>query len=139
MGLVYADIAISNSFDITAAKKGLIAESDIKQFNVRALVDSGAVMLTITDAVARQLDLEVEDSITIELADGTRSKRDLVGPVTIRFKNRMTSCSALVIPGASEVLLGAIPMEAMDVIIDPLAEQLIVHPDRPYIAQLKIK
>jgi len=139
MGLVYADITLSNSFDITAAKKGLIAASDVKKFEVRALVDSGAITLTITDAIARQLDLEVEDSINVELADGTHSKRDLVGPVTIRFKNRMTSCSALVLPGASEVLLGAIPLEAMDVIIDPLAEQLIVHPDRPYFAQMKVK
>ena len=139
MGLVYADITLSNSFDITAAKKGLIAEKDVKKFEVRALVDSGAITLTITDAIARQLDLEVEDSINVELADGTHSKRDLVGPVTIRFKNRMTSCSALVLPGASEVLLGAIPLEAMDVIIDPLAEQLIVHPDRPYFAQMKVK
>ena len=139
MGLVYADVTLANSFDMTAAKKGLIAEKDVKKFEVRALVDSGAITLTITDAIARQLDLEVEDSVNVELADGTHSKRDLVGPVTIRFKNRMTSCSALVLPGASEVLLGAIPLEAMDVIIDPLAEQLIVHPDRPYFAQMKVK
>ena len=139
MGLVYADITLSNSFDITAAKRGLIAKADIKKLEVKALVDSGAITLTINDAIANQLDLEVEESITIELADGTHSKRDLVGPVTIRFKNRMISCSALVLPGANEVLLGAIPMEAMDVIVDPLAQQLIVHPDRPYFAQMKVK
>jgi clan AA aspartic protease len=139
MGLVYADITLWNSFDITAAKRGLIAEGDVKRFEVKALVDSGAIMLTINDVIASQLDLEVEDRLNVELADGTRSQRDLVGPVTVRFQNRMATCSALVLPGASEVLLGAIPMEAMDVIIDPLAEQLIVHPDRPYRAQLKIK
>jgi len=139
MGLVYADITLLNSFDITAAKKGLIAEGDVKKLEVRALVDSGAITLTINDAIARQLDLEIEDSINVELADGTHSKRDLVGPVRIHFKNRMISCSALVLPGANEVLLGAIPMEAMDVIIDPLAQQLMVHPERPYFAQMKVK
>jgi hypothetical protein len=51
----------------------------------------------------------------------------------------MACCSALVFPGIDEVLLGAIPLEAMDVIIDPLAQQLIVHPDRPYFAQMKVK
>ena len=139
MGLVYADITLLNSFDVTASKKGLIAKEDVKKLEVKALVDSGAITLTINDAIASQLDLEIEDSINIELADGTHSKRNLAGPVTIRFKNRMISCSALVLPGASEVLLGAIPMEAMDVIIDPFAQQLVVHPDRPYYAQMKVK
>ena len=139
MGLVYADITLLNSFDVTAAKKGLIAEKDIKKIDIKAMVDSGAITLTISDAIATQLDLEVEDRVDVELADGSHSQRELVGPVTIRFKNRTTSCSALVFPGINEVLLGAIPLEAMDVIIDPLAEQLIVHPDRPHLAQMKVK
>jgi clan AA aspartic protease len=139
MGLVYADITLVNSFDITAAKKGLIAEGDIKKLEVRAMVDSGASMLTISDVIADQLDLDVVDNLEVELADGSHSKRQLVGPVTVRFKNRITNCSALVFPGINEVLLGAIPMEGMDVIIDPLAEQLMVHPDRPHRALLKVK
>jgi len=139
MGLVYADITLQNSFDITAAKKGLIAKEEIKQLNVKAMVDSGAITLTISDAIADQLDLDVVDNVDVELADGSHSKRKLVGPVTIRFKNRTAICSALVFPGVTEVLLGAIPLEAMDVIIDPLAQQLVVHPDRPYYAQMKVK
>ena len=139
MGLVYADITLLNSFDVTAAKKGLIAEEDVKKLEVKALVDSGAITLTISDAIAGQLDLDLVDSVDVELADGSHSKRQLVGPVTIRFKNRTAICSALVFPGDNEVLLGAIPLEAMDVIIDPLAEQLVVHPDRPYLAQMKVK
>ena len=139
MGLVYAEITLENSVDAVLAERGKLSNKDIKKIEVRALVDSGAAMLTINDTLAKQLDLGVLDSATIELADGTHSKRELAGPVTIRFKNRMACCSALVLPGANEVLLGAIPLEAMDVIIDPLAEQLIVHPDRPHIAQIKIK
>jgi hypothetical protein len=45
----------------------------------------------------------------------------------------------MVLPGNSEVLLGAIPMEDMDVIIDPLMQQLIVHPERPYIPKMPLK
>ena len=139
MGLTYADITLVNSYDETAFKKGLVTEKDIKKMDVKALVDSGAYMLTINDTIAAQLDLEIEDSVEVELADGTHSKRNLVGPVTVRFKNRRATCSAIVLPGASEVLLGAIPLEAMDVIIDPLLQRLDVHPDRPYLAQVKIK
>jgi clan AA aspartic protease len=139
MGLVYADITLENSVDAALAKQGKIANEDIKKIAVKALVDSGASLLTISDKVAQQLGLEIEDRLRVELADGSRSTRDLVGPVTIRFQNRITSCSALVFPGIDEVLLGAIPMQGMDVVIDPFAEQLMVHPDRPHRALLKVK
>jgi len=139
MGLVYADITLQNAFDVTAAHKGIIANEAVKTLSVKALVDSGAITLTINDEIAKQLDLEVKDQVDVELADGTRGKNDLVGPVDIRFQNRITSCLALVLPGATEVLLGAIPMEGMDVIIDPKFEQLTVHPDRPFCAGMKVK
>jgi clan AA aspartic protease len=128
-----------NSYDETAFKKGLIAEKDVKKMTVSALVDSGANLLIINQAIADQLDLTVHDSTRVELADGTVSRRNLVGPIMIRFSNRTAICSALVFPDASEVLLGAIPMEALDVIIDPCSQQLLVHPDRPDCAGFKAK
>jgi clan AA aspartic protease len=139
MGLVYADITLQNAFDVVAAGKGIIASEAIKTLSVKALVDTGAITLTINDEIAKQLDLEVKDQVDVELADGTRGKNALVGPVDIRFDNRITSCLALVLPGATEVLLGAIPMEGMDVIIDPKLERLTVHPDRPFCAGMKVK
>ena len=139
MGLIYADITLQNSVDIEMFRRGLQPEGKVRQMNVKALVDTGALTLTINDKIAKQLDLAVQDRVVIELADGTRDKADLVGPVTIRFDNRITSCSALVLPDATEVLLGAIPMEGMDVVIDPRLEQLTVHPDRPFTALMKVK
>jgi hypothetical protein len=59
--------------------------------------------------------------------------------VELRFKNRRSYCSAMVLPGNSEVLLGVIPLEDMDVLIDPLRQELIVNPDHPYFAQMKLK
>ena len=54
------------------------------------------------------------------LADGSYRKCGLAGPVDVRFANRSASCRALVLPGADEVLFGVIPLEEMDVIIDPI-------------------
>ena len=73
------------------------------------------------------------------LANDSFRKCDIVGPVDSRFVNRTATVRALVLPGADEVLLGVIPLEEMDVIIDPLAQQLVVHPDRPLRAQWKVK
>jgi len=64
---------------------------------------------------------------------------DVVDNVEVRFRNRATTCRAMVLHGNSEPLLGAIPLEDMDVIIHPLLQELIVNPDHPYFAQMKLK
>ena len=139
MGHVYADITLLNSFEVTAAKRGLMPEGDVKQLTVRAMVDSGAMTLTINEAIAKQLGLEVQKRQEVVLADGSFRRCDYSGPVYIHFENRIACCLALVLPGADEVLLGVIPLEEMDVIIDPIDQKLKVHPDRPHMAQMKVK
>lgn len=64
---------------------------------------------------------------------------DVVAPVELRFKNRRFNGNAIVLPGDSEPLLGAIPLEDMDVLIHPIRQELIVNPDHPYFAQMKLK
>jgi len=139
MGHVYAEITLLNPFDVIAAKRGYIAEKDVKQLSVNAMVDSGAMTLTINEEIAEQLGLEVRKRQEVVLANGTFCKCDYVGPVDIHFENRFACCHALVLPGADEVLLGVIPLEEMDVIIDPIDQKLKVHPDRPLMAQMKVK
>ena len=139
MGHVYVDITLFNSFEVRAAQKGLIAEGDVKKLAVNALVDSGAMTLTINDEIAEQLDLKVQKQLEVTLADGSSRTCDYVGPVDIHFENRFACCHAFVLPEADEVLLGVIPLEEMDVIIDPTSQKLVVHPDRPNGAQLKLK
>ena len=139
MGHVYADITLLNAFEVRAAQKGLIAERDVKTLSVNALVDIGAMSLTINEEIARQLDLQVQKRLEVTLADGSFRKCDYVGPVDIHFENRFACCHALVLPGADEVLLGVIPLEEMDVIIDPITQKLSVHPDRPLTAQMRVK
>ena len=63
----------------------------------------------------------------------------MVGPIELKFENRDATCNALVLPGDSEMLLGAIPMEEMDVLIHPTQNKLVVNPLHPNIAQLSLK
>jgi clan AA aspartic protease len=139
MGHVYANVTLWNSVDDVLAQQGRIPKEDVRKMAVRVMVDSGAMTLTINEKIAQQLGLEVRERIEVTLADGSFRECDYVGPVDIHFENRTASCRALVLPGADEVLLGVIPLEEMDVIIDPLTQQLAVHPDRPHIAQMKVK
>lgn len=139
MGLIFAEIEIINSEDIAVANRGYIKESEIRKTRVKAMVDSGAYMLAINEEIKLQLGLREVDKKLASLADGTTIHLAVVGPVEIRFENRKTNVMAMVLPGNSEVLLGAIPMEDMDVIIDPLKQQLTVHPERPYIPKMSLK
>jgi clan AA aspartic protease len=138
MGLVYADLEITNYEDVTLAKRGYLSETEIRSQKLKILVDSGAYMLTLPQHIVTQLGLEKVSQQEAELADGSVKLLDIVGPVKITFENRMSLTSAMVIP-TGEPLLGAIPMEDMDVIIHPLRQKLVVNPENPYIAKKKLK
>jgi clan AA aspartic protease len=136
MGLVYADIELVSGDDLVLSRRGYLPEDRIKRLYTRSLVDSGATMLAIPEFVKNQLDLRPVREIEAELADGSSSEFEVVGPVEIRFENRRTLVEALVVPGSTRVLLGAIPMEGMDVLVDPKRERLIVNPESPDVAKV---
>ena len=139
MGLVYAEIELINGEDIALARRNVIDIDEVKRMRVNALVDTGSYMLAINESIQEQLQLPVVEKRKAQLANGHIVECDVVAPVEIRFKNRRSSCSAMVLPGDSEPLLGAIPLEDMDVLIHPLRQELIVNPDHPYFAQMKMK
>jgi clan AA aspartic protease len=91
---------------------------------VRALVDTGAGTLVINEDVRRQLSLEIKGSRGAYLADGLHQICRVTEPVEIHWKDRKTACPALLLPGAEEVLLGAIPLEDMDLVVDPACREL---------------
>jgi clan AA aspartic protease len=128
-----------NAGEIYAANMGYIDEDQVKKLKAKLLVDSGAYMLAINENAKIQLNLPKVDEQIGELANGTLQKMDVVGPVEVRFKNRSTTCRAVVLPGDSGMLLGAIPMEDMDLIIDPRKKTLSVNPESPYIAKKSLK
>lgn len=139
MGLVYATIELINSDDLALQRRGYMAEDQVRRMTVETLVDSGAESLAINENIKVQLGLQSIDTRAAQLADGTMLELEVVGPVDIRFANRSTTTRAMVLPGDAESLLGAIPMEDMDVIIDPRQGRLIVNPEHPYMVQHSLK
>ena len=105
---------------------------ELEAVEVTALADSGAVHLCIPERVCIQLRLETIDTKEVTLADGKRTLVPYVGPIKVRFKNRVGFAGALVM--GDQVLLGAIPMEDMDLVIVPRTHLLDINPDSPNIA-----
>lgn len=120
MGLVYADIELANPSDM-----------DLETLTVKALVDTGALWLIIPQHVANQLKIATLEEREVTLADGAKRLVPYAGPIRVRFKNRTGFTGALVM--GNEVLLGAIPMEDMDLIVHPLKQILIANPENPNI------
>ena len=139
MGHVYADIELINGDDLVLAANYVIGEEEIKRIQISAMVDTGAIMLCINENIQEQLQLPIVETRKAQLATGQIVECPVVKNVEVRFKNRQTTCRAMVLPGDSEPLLGAIPLEDMDVLVHPQRQELIVHPDHPYFAQMKIK
>lgn len=139
MGLVYADIELINADDLGLARRYIIGEEEVKRINVNILVDTGAYNLCINETVQEQLDLPFIEKRKAQLANGHIQEYDVVGPIVLKFKNRQTVCNAMVLEGDTECLLGAIPLEDLDVLIHPARQELIVNPEHPYYAQMKVK
>jgi len=139
MGLTYADVELINAEDLGLARKYIISDEEVKKLQLNILVDKGSYNLCINETIQSQLDLPFLEKRKGQLADGSIHEYDLVGPIVLKFKNRQTVCNALVLSGDNEPLLGAIPLEDMDVLIHPLRQELIVNPEHPYYAQMKIK
>lgn len=139
MGLVYAEIELINGEDLILAKRNIIGEDEVKSMRVNMLVDTGSVYMCINENVQEQLQLNVIEKRKGQLANGDIVEYDVVGPIEVRFKNRRCHVDAIVLPGDNEMLLGAIPLEDMDVLIHPYRGELIINPDHPYFAQMKLK
>ena len=94
-------------------------------------------MLCIPEHVANQLNLTTESVREVSVADGRSMNVPYVGPIKVTFEKRFCYVGALVL--GDEVLLGAVPMEDMDLIISPARQELTVNPDNPNIPHARVK
>ena len=120
MGLIHTELELSNPRKQTLAP-----------MTVTALVDTGAVNLCIPSHVAVQLELEELERREVTTADGKSTSVPYVGPVQVRFQNRSCFVGAFVL--GTQALLGAIPLEDMDLVINSRLQQVTVNPASPNI------
>ncbi len=120
MGVTYTEISLANPLNL-----------NLQSLKVRALADTGAMHLCIPQHIAIQLDVKEHEKREVTLADGSKRLIPYAGPIEVRFSNRCCYVGAMVM--GDEVLLGAIPMEDMDLIVQPMTQEVTVNPKSPNI------
>ena len=126
MGYVHAEIKLKNP-----------RLPKLKPIKTKAMADTGALMLCIPEHVSVQLKLETNSQREVTTADGRKHMVAYVGPLEVIFENRSCFVGALVL--GDEVLLGAVPMEDMDLIISPAHRKVMVNPDSPNFPHALVK
>ncbi len=118
MGIIYADLRLSN-----------MGKPELEEVTANAIVDTGAIDLVVPEHIAIQLQLTDLKPRELHLADGTRKMVRYAGPVKIEMLGRDCVTGAAVM--GDRVLLGAAPMELMDVIVHPRTLQVVPNPESP--------
>lgn len=126
MGHIFATLQLSNP-----------RKPQLQAVTLKALVDNGGLMLCLPEHVAIQLELETESQREVSVADGRAMTVPYVGPAKVVFENRMCYVGALVL--GDEVLLGAVPMEDMDLVLSPSQQAITVNPANPNIPHARVK
>ena len=120
MGLIHTEVELSNP-----------RNRELAALRVVAMVDTGAITLCIPEHVAVQLSLSELERREVTTATGSRVSVLYVGPVQVGFGNRSCFTGALV--KGDSVLLGAMPLEDMDLVINPRKQEVTVNPESPNI------
>ena len=139
MGLTYATIELINQYDEYKSEEGSLPFNEIRRWSGEFMIDTGAIRMAINEDIRGKLGLKKGTLMNVSLADGSIRQVELVGGIKVRFGDRTCYTDAFVLPGNTEPLLGAIPIEGMDLVVIPSENKLEYNPKHPDGALFSLK
>jgi clan AA aspartic protease len=124
MGIVKTEITLKNAGDVLNVRRGIVKELEVRQTTIQAIVDTGAMTLVINEQLRQQLGLGIVGTKQTTLANNTKETVKIAETIEVHWKNRSMTCQPWVV-GSGRILLGAIPLEDMDLIVNPAGQELI--------------
>ena len=131
MGRVVVAAKLSNLFDQNRAQTGELDPREVRVVEVQGLVDTGATMLVLPSEIIQRLGLPIVRHVTVTYANGGKAERGIARGIVIEILNREAEVEAIVEPEAKTVLIGQVPLEVMDLIVDPKRASLGPRPESP--------
>jgi clan AA aspartic protease len=134
MGSVMTKLTLWNNTDLDLVERGLMSPEAVRTVEVEALVDTGATQLVIPIDICRRLGLRPGRAVPVELADGRVVDMTYMTSLHISILGREMNCDALASPEGMTPLIGQIPLEGLDLVVDPRSREARpnpAHPDGP--------
>jgi len=131
MGKVMQPIKLRNSNDVARADEGALPPTAIRTAQIDALVDTGATMLVLPADVVATLGVPFQGTRKVRYASGEIGERPWAGNIEIEILGRKAICSAIVEKAGTTPLIGQIPLEELDFLVDPKSRELRVNPASP--------
>ncbi|MFO0965651.1 MAG: hypothetical protein U0793_08720 [Gemmataceae bacterium] len=125
MGRFAVDVEIANNVDVIEAERGHLDPKKVRRKIIKGVVDSGAAALVLPGTLVKELGLPTKGKkARVKYADGTRKLREEVGQVEVTLLGRDDVFSAVVEPKREAALIGAIVLEALDLLVDCRKQRL---------------
>ncbi|MDR2521458.1 MAG: aspartyl protease family protein [Spirochaetaceae bacterium] len=132
MGSVFEKITLINATDVGDVRRGFMKAEEVRAVSVEALVDTGAATIVISEKLRCELGLDVIDTVEVDVPGGKKETCGITDGVIIRWQKRSALFNAWVLPEQKNVLLGALPLESMDLVVHPREGRLVgAHGDEP--------
>lgn len=126
-----AKLKLSNSFDEENVRRGLMKPEEVRSIEIEALVDTGATMLVLPAEVVAKLGMAESGRRKVRYANGSVAEVPWVGGIRLEVLGRDGVFSAMVEAEGSTPLLGQIPLEELDLVVDPKSREVHVNPASP--------
>jgi clan AA aspartic protease len=137
MGEPRVRVRLANAADESLSRRDQLPKSEVRQVEVEAVVDTGAVRSCMPETLMRRLGL-MEQSRQVARCAGGRTDTVIISePVTVYILDREVSENFLVL--GDEVLLGQTALEATDLLVDCARQQVIANPDHPNAPVIRIR
>jgi predicted aspartyl protease len=125
VGRVHIEFDIANTEDLVRVKDGTLPRNKVRRMRIAGVVDPGAAMLVLPESVAKQLGLPLGKKVSVRYADGRRAQRREAKAAMVSILGREDTFSAVVEPKRDTALIGAIVLEALDLLVDCKRQRLI--------------
>jgi predicted aspartyl protease len=129
IGRVLTEVTIENIEDLYAVKRGALRHDQVRRVIVRdALADTGATVLSLPTRLIRQLGLDKRGTKRVTTSQGI-CEADKYEAVRLTIQGRDCPVDVLEVPDNVPVLVGQIPLENLDLVVDPRGGKLIGNPE----------
>ena len=128
MGRVLTEATIETLEDLWAEKRGLCAPGQARRVTVPdALVDTGATLLSMPTQLIRQLGLDEQYKKQVRSSVGL-SEVTVYEAVRLTIQGRKCTMDVAEVPDGTPVLIGQLPLEQLDFVVDMRSHTLIGNP-----------